>query len=88
MRCSASEVALPFGGRRDPDLHLPNRSQRRGQDRDPVQANEADERGKHMAVRVLPDREGVVGQRSRLKEPHTQNEGLRNRKPKIPGSGI
>lgn len=34
------EVALPFGGRRDPDLHLPNGRRHWGRDRDPVRANE------------------------------------------------
>lgn len=55
------EVAAPLGGRRDPDLHLPNGRRHWGRDRDPVRANEAGGRGKHMALRVLPDGEGELG---------------------------
>lgn len=56
-RGSVLEVAWPFGGRRDPDLHLANGRRRWGRDRDPVRANEAGGRRKHMALRVLPDLE-------------------------------
>lgn len=61
MKGSVREVAVPLGGRRDPDLHLPNGRRHWGRDRDPFRANEAGGRGKHMALRVLPDGEGELG---------------------------
>lgn len=84
MRGSGREVAVPLGERRDPDLHLPNGRLHWGRDPDPVRANEAGGRGKHMAPRVLRGGEGSWGseKRRRLKEPPTEMSVLGNRKPK------
>lgn len=88
MRGSAREVALPFGGRRDTDLHLPNGRRYWGRDRDPVWANEAGGRGKHMALLVLPGGKGCDGGRGApLKGAAVLMMILRSRKPKCRVAG-
>lgn len=68
VRGRTCEVASPFGRRRDTDLHLANGRRRWGRARDPLRANEAGRRGKHMALRVLPDA-GVGPEGCLLKAP-------------------